>query len=408
MAEPIDIEPDVGSGSLPSICCAADRTYGAGAVAPGLSEDAPGAATTDPATYGIHWVDELYETARYHWRFPDSGFVQPSPFTEDLQGFYASIATQNCPASGLVRLADAVLAGSVLYANAATDPAIVYETYRPNDRAAVQIATRDLILNADRTRFTDPAWRCLFIGSAGSFNYGHWLVDDLPRLRAVMALMQHDDRPVRVVIHSYGDAIDSVRIDSIRTFLDSSIHIDLVDRSIPYHFVELYYATPVTRHPVQKSPVAIDFAVRQTLARIAVDAAPLTGPTLLFVDRAAQHGRTLSNHADVLRLVEQRGFTVVDPASLSFVEQVRLFSGAQVVIGQMGAAMTNTMFCRPSTTVIYLAPSGWIEPFYWDLAVVRGQYYRVLYGDVADPTVPAHRSDFSIVPAALQMALDAL
>lgn len=390
------------------ICCAAERTYGTGAIAPGLHQDAPGAATTDPATFGIHWLEEIFETARYHWRFPGSGFINPSPFTNELERFYESIAIHNCPASALVRLEDAVLAGSVLYANASVEPAIVYETYRPNDRAAVGILNRAEIRTADRERFLDSAWRSIFIGSVGSSNYGHWLVDDLPRLKAITALMRIAERPVRVLIHSYGEAINQVRMQSIREFLGPSIHIDLLDPAIPYHFDELYYVTPVTQHPVQKSPVAIDYAVREILSRVTADTSPSVKSTLLFVDRQPEHGRTLSNYEEIRQLVDRRGFTIVDPASVSFTEQVRLFAGAQVIIGQMGAAMTNTLFCRPSTTLIYLAPSGWIEPFYWDLSVVRGQYYRVIYGDVADSTVPPHRSNFNIAPETLQRAIDAL
>lgn len=398
----------VEDAPLPLICCAADKTYGAGASVPGIDDDAPGATSTDPTSLGIHWIDKVYETARYHWRFPDSGFVQPGAFTDELGRFYASIATHNCPASGLVRIEDAVLVGSVLYANTGTEPAIIYETYRPNDRPAVQTASRDTIASAERTRFADPGWRCLYIGSAGSSNYGHWLVDDLPRLRAVTTLFRHGGHPVRVLINSFGAKIDEVRIQSIRQFLEPSVHIDLVDPAVAYHFGELYFATPVTQHPVQKSPVAIDFAVRRILSNLDADGPSADSPTLIFVDRSTQHGRTLSNHDEIIDLVQQRGFTIVDPAALTFAEQVRLFSSAQVIIGQMGAAMTNTMFSRPSTTLIYLAPSGWIEPFYWDLAVVRGQYYRVLYGDVADTSVAPHRSNFRIDPHSLRAALDAL
>jgi len=399
---------DLEARAMPFICCAAERTYGTGAIDAGLSQDAPGATTTDPETLGIHWVGEVYGTARYHWRFPASGFVDRSTFTQELEQFYGSISTQNCPASVLVRLDGVVLAASVLYAGASREPAIVYETYRPNDRVAVGLLSRAEIRTADRVRFSDTAWSNIFIGSAGSSNYGHWLVDDLPRLMAVTDLMRIAKRPVRVLIHSYGEAINRVRIQSIREFLGAAVHIDLLDPAIPYFFYELYYATPVTYHPVQKSPVAIDFAAREILSRVMADTSPSGGPSLVFVDRPAQHGRTLSNHEEIRQLVERSGFMVVNPASMSFREQVQLFAGAQVVIGQMGAAMTNTLFCRPSTTLIYLAPSGWIEPFYWDLSVVRGQYYRVLYGDVTDTTVPPHLSNFTIDSEALQRAIHAL
>jgi hypothetical protein len=391
---------------LPYICCAARHTYGIGALPPGLDEDAPGAGTADPADFGIHTLEEVYNTVRYHWRPTPEMFVAPDAFTDDLARFYASQTTRNCPASVLVRIEDAVLAHSVVYARASGDaPAIVYETYRPNDRPALPMIDRQVIARADRARFADPAWATFFIGSAGSSNYGHWLVDDLPRLAAFAAVMRHSGRPVRVAMHGYNEVIDSVRMQSVRLLLGDSVHIDLVDPNVPHHFTDLYYVTPVTQHPLQKSPAALDRAARDVLSRLPPGS---NGPLLVYVARSAHFGRGLVNQEAIRALVESRGFTLVDPAALSFEEQVRTLASAQVVIGQMGAAMTNTMFCRPTTTVIHLAPTGWIEPFYWDLASVRGHHYRVIYGDVTDSALPAHLSGFTVDPAVVEAALTAL
>jgi hypothetical protein len=359
---------------LPFICCAARHTYGIGALPAGLDADAPGAGTADPAAFGIHTLEEVYNTVRYHWRpFPEM-YVNPGPFTDELARFYAGQVTRNCPASVLVRIEDAVLAHSVLYARGSSDaPAIVYETFRPNDRPALPAIDRGEIARADRARFADRDWATLFVGSAGSSNYGHWLVDDLPRLKGFEGVTRHAGRPVRVAIPGFGGAIDAVRIESIRLLLGESVHIDLVDPNVPQHIPDLYYVTPVTQHPLQKSPAALDRAARDVLARLAQAGSLPNGPLQLF-----------------------------------FAEQVQLFAGAQVVIGQMGAAMTNTLFCRPTTTVIHLAPTGWIEPFYWDLAAVRGHHYRVIYGDVSDAGVAPHLSGFTVDPAAVEAALAAL
>lgn len=393
---------------MPYVCCAANVTYGLGAIPAGLDADVPGAATVDPRALGISLVDGLFPTARYHWRYRPESFVHPTPFTQELDRFYDSMVVHNCPASVLVRLEDAVLARSVIYAAASTTPTIVYETFRPNDRAAVRALGRSELVNADPTRFAGSDWQNLFVGSAGSSNYGHWLVDDLPRLKGIFPLMRASSRPVRILIHSYNATIDRIRMESIQALLGPAIHIDLLDPEIPYHFSELYYPTPVSQHPVQKSPVALDYAARRTISHVLDDGTERDSPTLLFIDRSTRYGRSLSNRDDIRTLVERRGFTAVDPETMSFVDQVRTFAGAQVVIGQMGAAMTNTLFCRPATTLVYLAPGGWIEPFYLDLSVVRGQYYRVLFGDVADPTVPPHLSDFRIDPGMLEQVIDAL
>lgn len=387
------------------VCSAPDRTYGTGAIPPGLHGMT--AELADPALFRIDPQNDIFPTARYHWRFPSDGFVVPTPATDGLGAFYDSMATKNCPASVLMRFEAAVLSSSVIYCLGTQRTAVVYETYRPNDRAAVALVSEAHIAGADRARFADPAWQNLFIGSAGSSNYGHWLVDDLPRLKAFVDMQHADPRPIRVLIHSYGKLIDEIRIESIRLLLGAPVHIDLLDPFQSYYFSELYYPTPVTDHPIQKSPVAIDYAARAVLANAIAGTAP-AGPSRLFVGRASAHGRMLTNDPEVREIVASRGFTVIDPEGMSFVEQVRLFAGAQVVIGQMGAAMTNVLFCRPTTTTVYLAPSGWIEPFYWDLAFVRGHHYRVLFGDVADPEVPPHQSDFSIDRISLNGIIDRL
>ncbi|MBB3349620.1 DUF563 domain-containing protein [Sphingomonas sp. BK069] len=394
---------------LPFICCAARQTYGIGALPAGLDADAPGAGTADPAAFGIHTLEEVYNTVRYHWRpFPEM-YVNPGPFTDELARFYAGQVTRNCPASVLVRIEDAVLAHSVLYARGSSDaPAIVYETYRPNDRPALPAIDRGEIARADRARFADRDWATLFVGSAGSSNYGHWLVDDLPRLKGFEGVTRHAGRPVRVAIPGFGGAIDAVRIESIRLLLGESVHIDLIDPNVPQHIPDLYYVTPVTQHPLQKSPAALDRAARDVLARLAQAGSLPNGPLQLFVLRTPRYGRGLANEGEIRALVAARGFTLVDPDGLSFAEQVQLFAGAQVVIGQMGAAMTNTLFCRPTTTVIHLAPTGWIEPFYWDLAAVRGHHYRVIYGDVSDAGAAPHLSGFTVDPASVEAALAAL
>ena len=62
----------------------------------------------------------------------------------------------------------------------------------------------------------------------------------------------------------------------------------------------------------------------------------------------------------------------------------------------MGAAMTNTTFCAPNTDVIYLAPEGWMEPFYWDLANVVKQRYHVIYGINQKNNLEPHEKSFEI------------
>jgi hypothetical protein len=141
-------------------------------------------------------------------------------------------------------------------------------------------------------------------------------------------------------------------------------------------FDALYYVTPNSYHPSLKSPDSIQY-IRDSLVK---QCEITQHQDKIFVMRLAKRGRALTNEEAIKKYLEKNGFVSVDPESLELKDQIAVFSSAKIVIGIMGAAMTNTTFCAPNTDVIYLAPEGWMEPFYWDLANVVKQRYHVIYG----------------------------
>ena len=53
-------------------------------------------------------------------------------------------------------------------------------------------------------------------------------------------------------------------------------------------------------------------------------------------------------------LAENCGLTVVHPESLTFENQVEVFSRAKFVVGLPGSAMNNLIFCAPTTTAVII------------------------------------------------------
>jgi capsular polysaccharide biosynthesis protein len=80
---------------------------------------------------------------------------------------------------------------------------------------------------------------------------------------------------------------------------------------------------------------------------------------------------------------------------MSFGQQVETFACAEIIVGVMGAAMTNMIFSPVGDRTIHLAPDKWAETFYWDLCCTLGHSYTVLYGD-ALPASAANGADFTI------------
>jgi len=92
----------------------------------------------------------------------------------------------------------------------------------------------------------------------------------------------------------------------------------------------------------------------------------------VYISRGKNDSRNFSNEREIVDLLESRGFEVIDPQQKSVVEQAEYFSNAKVIIAAHGAALTNTVFCKPGTRIIELhgpftASCFWIVSQYMGL-----------------------------------------
>jgi capsular polysaccharide biosynthesis protein len=81
-----------------------------------------------------------------------------------------------------------------------------------------------------------------------------------------------------------------------------------------------------------------------------------SAPRKIFLSRKGYS--SLFNEEELLPFIEAQGFEVVYPQQHSLADQVAIFDKAEVVLGAVGSAMSNLMFCRPGTKVIELRPAA--------------------------------------------------
>lgn len=341
-------------------------------------------------------VAELFPAFGYHRGVGADTTFASARFAAEILAMQASVnagASRGAPCR-LYRIPEAVLSGSVIATLRDGEPKIVYETHRPQDRATLPLSSADTLRAAPRCEGAGEVY--LFLGSSGSFNYGHWLVDDLPRSAAVAHLRRlYPGQRIVVVLASQDVLIDPVRQQTIDFVLhgESDVRVMFAPQAAALRFENLFVATPITVHPNIKSPDALHWLRRRLSDQSRAEVDPIVAKTgrwvwprsapsrrRLFVMRNPARGRGLTNADAVFRALKRFGFELINVEAMNFASQVATFSNAGIIVGTMGGGMANTLVCPAGTAVIHLAPEGWAEPFFWDLAAVMEHRYHAVYG----------------------------
>jgi hypothetical protein len=205
----------------------------------------------------------------------------------------------------------------------------------------------------------------VLVAKTGSANYGHFLVEMLPRIllnqqalpRSVPILLDYRSEPFAPAILEYA-GVDASRI----RWLDAD----------PLRVARLWWPTRNTFHPLNNSPHTI--AYLQSLGAHARGDAKAGTRTRrrLFVGRRDARTRRLRNEDDVYSWLEPLGFEHVTAGRLSFSQQVETFAHAEIVVGVAGAALANIVFMPPGGRIILLSPDGMPALWFWDVASQAG------------------------------------
>lgn len=238
----------------------------------------------------------------------------------------------------------------------------------------------------------------VLLKQAWDANYGHWLVDALGRLAAVeeargslrgLTVVVSEARSPRL-LRVYEESLAAVGVDANSVVFDGS-H--------PRRWPTLTYPAPASIAPAVKHP-----AITRFLERMAI---PADGAESLrlYVSRGEEPRRRLLNEDVVLGLLGDLGFTVVRADTVGFREQVELFSRADVVVGNMGAALTNLVFSPEGVRVVALATEAMSHDYFYDIACQKRGRYWAVQGTAVDAGRPSIASDFVVDEALVRAAV---
>ncbi len=222
-------------------------------------------------------------------------------------------------------------------------------------------------------------------------NYAHWITEVLPRICLFCGIEEFKETPIFVPDNLHGNILDSLEKVAgsgrriVKLPLGASVRADKLVALSPAGYVP--FERRAGRKNGHSQGMFSPFAFRELIRRLDVDSLREHAPDLprkVFIKRNSGI-RNVTNSAELEAMLVSFGFAVIEPEKMSFIEQVRLFANADVVVGTSGAALANMVFCKPEAiVVIMIAECEGTSYWYWqNMACAAGVAARYVLGRAA-------------------------
>jgi capsular polysaccharide biosynthesis protein len=209
------------------------------------------------------------------------------------------------------------------------------------------------------------------------YNFGHWMLEDLPKLRAAKIYERQTGTHPKIIVHK--NPPDWVT-DSLRVF--GYGESDLIE----------FNGTPLE---VESLIQPIHKAIRLIEGEVAPENYNWVEKEMkqntdwsrykhkfsdrVYISRAQMDKRRVVNEQEVLEALSPLGFERYQPETMSFSEQIALFEGASIVVGTQGSALSNLIYSSDAH-VIELLPHDHVLLTWFEVMQSLGHEYTYVQG----------------------------
>lgn len=194
--------------------------------------------------------------------------------------------------------------------------------------------------------------------------YGHWILDILPRVWLAKLLLEDISKLNFIVPH--GTPAFAIRILKEFFGIAQMVTHDFVGERLR---LEHALVPSLLHNDHYFHPAMNDFVAYLLAHPLVVEArgARAREQKLIYVTRqgfrntSQSYARTIVNENDVLALMDELGFQVVSPETMCWQDQIVLFAGARVIVGEAGSGLHNTLFSGASAAVVCLNPMNQVQ-----------------------------------------------
>ncbi len=198
----------------------------------------------------------------------------------------------------------------------------------------------------------------LLIGGGGNSNYWHWLFDVLPKIKIVSSLIDLKE----IDYFLFPNIEEKFQIETLNL-----LNIPLKKRLSSKKFKHLEADQIITvdhpynflNDPFKDSldiPKWITIFLNKTFNLLETYDKNIF-PKKIYIDRSDSKSnnknlRKITNENEISAYLKKDSFKLIRLSDYKFIDQVRLFNNAEIIIGLHGAGFANLVFCKTNTKII--------------------------------------------------------
>ena len=233
-----------------------------------------------------------------------------------------------------------------------------------------------------------------------SINYYHWITENIPRLVLILKELSKIERKEIIknkkVIFLIDEGMPKQCIEIINLIVPFEFLIREVKKGEMCQCSNLIYCSPFwqsldnTKGDLDSKEFFVDRYAIELVDKAIKDNVKLsTKPAdrKIYLRRKPSQARSILNNEQVEAYMKSNDFEIIETDKMSFVEQVKLFHEAKLVVGASGATFTNILFMQPSTKAIIFYPShpsvnhGIFQPLA-DVSEINLIHYKTIAQDM--------------------------
>lgn len=235
-------------------------------------------------------------------------------------------------------------------------------------------------------------------------NYAHWLTEVLPRIAAFCAEEQFASIPIIVDDGLHHNIMESlylitgpereiITLPVGRAIQTDSLYITSVAGYVPFERRDDQLSGH--SHGLFSSP-AFDL-IRKRVFVFTENLTAQNWPEKIYLRRNSGV-RKVTNISELDKILINRGYVVIEPEKLTFLQQAMLFSKAKEIVGSSGAALANLIFSPTNASVRILIGTN-LKTSYWywqNIACASGKTVIYNLGKVSASAHSGIHADFTV------------